>query len=91
MYYREPSDLDERLRLARHRLAHNLQDARPDAGLTQTQVARILGRPQSFISKIEIADRHVDFVELQILAHIYGKALSDFEDDQVIEGLPDPG
>lgn len=56
-----------------------LRQAREDAGLTQTEVARGLGRPQSFVSKIESGERRVDFVELQHLARIYKKPLSFFQ------------
>ena len=62
------------------RLRERLKAARVEAGLTQTQVAHLVGRPQSFVSKIEVGERHVDFIELQVLASIYGKPLSYFED-----------
>lgn len=42
----------------------------PVAFLFQAQVARKLGRPQSFVSKFESGERKVDFVELQYLARI---------------------
>jgi transcriptional regulator with XRE-family HTH domain len=52
--------------------------ARKEAGLTQVQVAKRLGKAHSFISKCELGERRVDFVELQQLAQIYGKDLSFF-------------
>lgn len=52
-----------------------------DAELTQTHVADALGKPQSFVSKIESGERRLDFVELQALASIYGKRLTHFQDD----------
>jgi transcriptional regulator with XRE-family HTH domain len=55
-----------------------LVQARKDAGLTQVQVAKQLGKAHSFISKCELGERRVDFVELQQLAEIYGKDLSFF-------------
>jgi len=55
-----------------------LKQARTDAGLTQTQAARRLSKPQSFISKCESGERRVDFVELQYLAKVYSKPLSFF-------------
>jgi len=55
-----------------------LRQARLDAKLTQAQVARMLSRPQSFISKIESGERRVDFVELEYLARTYRKPLSFF-------------
>lgn len=55
-----------------------LVQARKDAGLTQVEVARRMGKANSFISKCELGERRVDFVELQQLAKIYGKDLSFF-------------
>lgn len=56
-----------------------LKQARRDANLTQVEVSRRLGKPQSFVSKIESGERRVDVVELEYLAAIYGRRLSDFE------------
>ena len=56
-----------------------LKQAREEAALTQTQVSKKLGRPQSFVSKCESGERRVDFVELQHLARIYKKPLSYFQ------------
>ena len=66
---------------AYHRFRIKLQQARLDAKLTQVQVAQLLGKPQSFVSKIESGERRIDFVELQILADIFGKPLSHFENE----------
>jgi len=55
-----------------------LVQARKDAGLTQVEVANKLGKAHSFISKCELGERRVDFVELQQLAQIYGKDLKYF-------------
>lgn len=55
-----------------------LVQARKDAGLTQVEVSQKLGKAHSFISKCELGERRVDFVELQQLAGIYGKELSFF-------------
>ena len=54
--------------------------ARKQAGLTQVEVAKRLGKAHSFISKCELGERRVDFVELQQLAKIYNKDLSFFCD-----------
>jgi transcriptional regulator with XRE-family HTH domain len=41
--------------------------AREHAALTQTEVARRLGRPQSFVSKYETGERRLDVIDyLQI-------------------------
>lgn len=55
-----------------------LKNARKDAGLTQKQVAKILGKNQSFISKCESGERRVDILELKVFAELYGKSLDYF-------------
>ena len=55
-----------------------LRKARADAGLTQEQVARQLGRPQSFVSKCESGERRVDVVELMDFARVYRMAINYF-------------
>jgi len=55
--------------------------ARKEAGYTQNQVAKLLGRPQSYISKIEIGERRIDLVELMEFAKIYRKTIDYFFSD----------
>jgi transcriptional regulator with XRE-family HTH domain len=62
------------------RFLARLVQARRDAGLTQIEVAKRLGKAHSFLSKCELGERRVDFVELQQLAKIYGKDISFFRD-----------
>ena len=57
-----------------------LIEARKEAGLTQVAVAKRLGKAHSFISKCELGERRVDFVELQQLAKIYNKDISFFRE-----------
>ena len=45
------------------RLLELLVERRNAAGLTQSQVADRLGRPQSFISKFERGERRLDVIE----------------------------
>ena len=55
-----------------------LREARLEAGLKQAEVAKRLGKSQSYISKIERSERRIDIVELMHLAAIYKKDLSFF-------------
>lgn len=60
------------------RFLARLREARRQAGLTQAEAARRLGKPQSFLSKCESGERRVDFVELLALAELYGVDMSFF-------------
>ena len=42
---------------------------------TQVQVAKALGKPQSFVSKIERGERRLDPLELKALAKLYGVSI----------------
>jgi transcriptional regulator with XRE-family HTH domain len=64
------------------RFIQRLLLARKEAGLTQVQVAAALGRPLSYVSKCELGERRVDFVELVRFARLYGKALDFFADPE---------
>jgi transcriptional regulator with XRE-family HTH domain len=55
-----------------------LIDARAKSGLTQTQIAERLNKPQSYISKYERGERRLDFPEFIELADILGIDVSDF-------------
>jgi transcriptional regulator with XRE-family HTH domain len=60
------------------RFVELLKVARAQAGLTQAEVARRLGKPQSWVAKCEGRERRVDFVEAEDLAVTYGVPLSFF-------------
>lgn len=55
-----------------------LKKARVEAGLTQVQAAKKLGRPQSHVSNVETSQQRVDVVELKRFARLYGKDISYF-------------
>ena len=59
-----------------------LRKARLEAGLTQAQMAKKLGRPQSHISNVESGQQRVDVVELQRFAKIYNKDVNYFIKDR---------
>ncbi len=53
------------------RLLNAIKQARLDAGLKQSDVARKLQRPQSFVSKLESGERRIDLIELAQLCKLY--------------------
>ena len=67
VYSKDYKDIIERLRTARI-----------EAGLAQQEVADKLGKPQSFISKIESGERRLDDDEIKKFATIYTKEVSFF-------------
>ena len=61
-------------------LVEKLKKARLDAGLDQKAVGEILGRTQSYVSKIESGQRRIDIFQLKEFARIYKKDLDYFVD-----------
>lgn len=55
-----------------------LKRARLEASLTQVELAAKLGRKQTWVSKCELGERRVDFVELEDVAAACGKPLTYF-------------
>lgn len=55
-----------------------LVEARRKAGLTQVDLARRLGRPQSFVSKFERGERRLDVVEFLDIAQVLAVDPSEF-------------
>jgi transcriptional regulator with XRE-family HTH domain len=60
------------------RLVARLKKARAESGLTQIAVAELLGRTQSYVSKVEKGQRQVDIVELKQFASVYKKNIDFF-------------
>ena len=46
--------------------------ARKNAGMSQRELADHIGRPQSFVAKVEIGERCLDVVEFVAIARIIG-------------------
>jgi transcriptional regulator with XRE-family HTH domain len=51
-------------------IAAKVRSSRIRKKLTQGQLARALGKPQSFVSKLETAERRLDFLEAIRLAQV---------------------
>ncbi|WP_344458250.1 helix-turn-helix transcriptional regulator [Actinocorallia aurantiaca] len=62
------------------RLCALLKELRREAELTQVQVAKALGVPQSFVSKYESGERRLDVIELGHVARALGLSLRDVLD-----------
>jgi len=59
-------------------LVDQMKKARIEAGLTQVEVAKKIGRPQSHISNIESGQQRIDVIELKRFAQLYGKRIGYF-------------
>lgn len=55
-----------------------LKKARIEAGLDQADVAKLLGKTQPHISKIEAGQRRLDITQLKEFARIYKKDINYF-------------
>ena len=55
-----------------------LRQKRREAGLSQVEVARRLGRSQSFVSKYESGELRLDLVELSMVCRALDTSLSSF-------------
>ena len=67
VYTKDYKEIIERLKIARIK-----------AGLAQQDVADKLGKPQSYISKIESGERRLDVAEMKKFADIYKKDTNYF-------------
>ena len=54
-----------------------LRKARERSGRTQGEIAQMLGRPQSYVSKVETCERRVDVIELFQLCRIINVTLAE--------------
>ena len=59
-------------------LVQLLRETREKAGLTQVELSERLGRPQSFVAKIEAGERRLDVVELREVCAALGTSLEKF-------------
>ena len=60
------------------KLQELLRKVRQDAGLRQEDLAKRLGVPQSFVSKVESGERRLDFVEVRQVCQALGLSLTEF-------------
>ncbi len=55
-----------------------LQQMRRNAGISQTDLANRLGKPQSYVSKYESGERRLDLIELRHICKTLGLSLKEF-------------
>lgn len=65
-----------------------LKDARTQAGISQRELARRLGKPPSFVNKIEQLERRLDVLEFIVIAEAMGLQAGELL-KQVRQALPD--
>lgn len=65
-------------------LLDSLRRLRTDAGLSQVELASRLGKPQSFVSKVETGERRLDILELRDVCLACGSTLARFV--EMLEG-----
>lgn len=77
-----------------------LKEERKRAGLKQSELADRLGVPQSFVSKYEIGERKLEFVEVQAICAALHLTLTEFaarieaikgEHDAAVTGVSEEG
>jgi len=59
-------------------IVERLKTARIEAGLSQVEVTKKLGKTQSYLSKIESGQRRFDVLQLKEFAKLYKKSLDFF-------------
>lgn len=59
-------------------LVEMLKTLRLDASMVQSEVAERLGRPQTYVSAIELGDRGLDLFQVRELVQLYGKEFPAF-------------
>jgi transcriptional regulator with XRE-family HTH domain len=55
-----------------------LKETRFAKNLTQAEIARRLGLPQSYVSKYESGERRLDFVETVLVCEALGMSIEEF-------------
>jgi transcriptional regulator with XRE-family HTH domain len=80
----EPLPIAQLMLLRRKVLAIQLRQCRNTAGLTQQELAELLGRSAYIVSQYEQGKRDVPLAELEIIAEQGNQGLADFMDEQAM-------
>ena len=72
---------------AYEQIGRRLQQAREEAGMSQEELANVLGYTQSSLSNYELGKRRLYFTDLQRIGQILGKPITYFLDDATEEAV----
>ncbi len=64
-------------RLSHEDIGATLREFRLEANLSQADLARRLGKPQSYVSKYETAEKHLDVIEVDAICRSVRRSLHD--------------
>jgi len=67
---------------AYEQIGRRLQQAREESGMSQEELAKVLGYTQSSLSNYELGKRRLYFTDLQRIGQILGKPITYFLDDE---------
>ena len=70
--------MNDRNYIPKKKLRELLRKIRKKAGVSQVNLARQLGRPQSFVSKFESGEKTLDFFELKEVCEALGISMLEF-------------
>jgi len=59
-------------------LIEKLKKVRVEIGLNQSEVAKQIGKTQSYVSKVESGQRRIDIIQLKEFAKLYKKDIHYF-------------
>jgi len=78
-YYHKDTNMTKAIYSKDHKyIVEQLKKARQEAGLDQEEVAKLLSKTQSHVSKVEAGQRRIDIVALKEYARIYKKTIDFF-------------
>ena len=74
--------------ISRRELGRRLRNGRRASHVTQAEAADVLGVPRSAISQVESGNRNISGLELHRLAHLYGRDIREFLQEEFSETAP---
>ncbi len=72
-------------RKERQELAARIRIAREESGLTQSQLGDLLGKQQTFVSKLELGERSISLLEAKKLSDVLGIKVTSLLGNDLLE------